>query len=486
MKNKAILLCLIPFFLKAQDIRFAPFAEFGTTLHTGDHNPLWQNSLQHGLSSLDNNAYLRGGVLFQDTLGRKWSYGAGIDLAVTTGMDSHFFIQQAYVDVSWDCLDLSVGSKEMGSNLLNSQLSSGGLVWSGNARPIPQIRAGIFEYTPILRSSWIAIRGEVSYGWWTDNSYLKEQYQRLEPLADPWYTKSIKYHHKSFYLRLGKPTSKWQLEMGMRLDDQFGGYKVSREGEIDLGNGFKNYWKALIPQSGDENSVEGEQIQKEGNFPGSEQLRLTYKAHQFDLAAYLENYYDDFSGMGKQNGFDGLWGIEYTPKNSDWIQGVVLEYYQTTHQSGSLHGVGGTIAEKTGGADDYYNNYLYQGWTHWGMAMANPLIASPAYFTNQVVQNAHGSGYLGFPYNRVKAFHLGIHGSLAPRWDYRVKLTTSRTWGTPFNPTLDILNNWSGFFEAGYSPSFFQGVQMTASMAFDSGKIYGDNVGWQFKIRKQF
>lgn len=485
-KKISFVLFLLPWLLQAQDDRFAPFAEFGTTLHTGDNTPLWQNSLQHGLSSVDNNAYLRGGVLFRDTLGGRWSYGAGIDLAATVGMDSHFFIQQAYADLSWACLDLSVGSKEISSNLLNRQLSSGGLVWSGNARPIPQVRAGIFEYTPILHSSWIAIRGEISYGWWTDAGYLKDQYNRLEPLSNPWYTKSIKYHHKSFYLRLGKPSSRWQMEMGMALDDQFGGYMVSRDGEIDLGNNLKSYWKALIPQGGDDGAVVGEQIQKEGNFLGSEHLRLTYKSNQFNLAAYLENFYDDFSGMGKLNGFDGLWGVEYTAKNKGWVNGVVFEYYQTTHQSGPLHGNDDSEAKKTGGADDYYNNYLYQGWTHWGQAMANPLIASPAYFTDRVINNRWGEGYLGFPYNRVRAFHLGVNGSLSPRWDYRAKLTTSRTWGTPFNPTVDILSNWSGFFEASYLPSFWKGCQVTASVAFDSGEIYGDNLGWQLKVRKQF
>lgn len=486
IRKKLLLLLFLPQILWAQTLSVRPFAEIGTTLHVGDYTPLWQNSMQHGLASVDNNAYLRGGVMARDTLGRGWSWAAGIDLAVTIGMDSHFYIQQAYADISWKCLDLSVGSKEISSNLLNEQLSSGGVVWSGNARPIPQVKIGIFDYTPIFGSSWAAIRGELSYGWWTDNNYLKKQYERLEAIADPWYTKSIKYHHKSFYLRLGKPSSRWQMELGMCLDDQFGGYRVSKEGVEDLGNGLKNYWKALIPQGGDDEALPGEKVQKEGNFLGSEDLRLTYKADRFNLSAYLENYFDDFSGMGKQNGFDGLWGLEYASKVPGWINGVVFEYYQTTNQSGPLHGVDNTDALKTGGADDYYNNYLYQGWANWGQAMANPLIASPVYFSDRVVKMNWGNGYLGFPYNRVKAFHLGVNGSLSSRWEYRMKLTTSRTWGTPFCPTLSILTNWSGFFEAGYYPSFIKDCRVTASVAFDRGDIYGDNLGWQLKIRKQF
>lgn len=480
------------------------FTEVGTTLHAGDHTPLWQNSLQHGLSSTKNNAYLRGAVLCRDTLNRNWNWGAGIDLVAGTGLDADFFVQQAYVDLAWRCLDLSIGSKELSSNMLNQNLTSGGLVWSGNARPIPQVRVGIFEYTPL--SSWLAIKGEVSYGWWTDGGYLSTRRSQLESIADqsqgdyPWYTKGIKYHHKSFYLRIGKPVRRWQLELGMRLDDQFGGYLVNQHnvgnvsGEtINLGNSLEDYWKAFFPGKGNSSSQPGEQIQVEGNFLGSEQARLTYNADQCKFAVYLENYYDDFSGMGKLNGWDGLWGIEYVSLHTSFLSGVLFEYYQTTNQSGSLHGVDGTDATKTGGADNYYNNYLYQGWSHWGQTMANPLIASPAYFADQIVKSVDNNGTMGFPYNRVKAYHIGFSGTLTQNLNYRLKLTHSETWGTPFSPTLNILSNNSAFFEVQYRPykrmknsNRWKGVTFTTSLAGDRGDIYGDNLGWQFKVRKEF
>ena len=216
-------------------------------------------------------------------------------------------------------------------------------------------------------------------------------------------------------------------------------------------------------------------------------LRLMYKTKGYRLSLYLENYFDDFSGMGKLNGFDGLWGLEYASSNPrSWLRGAVLEYYQTTHQSGPLHGSDADTGEKTGGADDYYNNYLYQGWTHWGQAMGNPLIASPAYFLDRIVQSPWGKGYMGFPYNRVRAFHLGLHGSIAPRWGYRLKCTVSRTWGTPLAPILEPLDNVSGFLEAQYEPAFWEGLRIVSSLSFDSGDIYGDSFGWQLKVRKNF
>ncbi len=100
---------------------------------------------------------------------------------------------------------------------------------------------------------------------------------------------------------------------------------------------------------------------------------------------------------------------------------------------------------------------------------------------------------MGFPYNRVKAYHIGFSGTLTQKLNYRLKLTHSDTWGTPFSPTLNILSNNSAFFEIIYRPyrgmnnsNIWKGVMLTTSLAVDRGDIYGDNFGWQFKVRKEF
>jgi hypothetical protein len=207
----------------------------------------------------------------------------------------------------------------------------------------------------------------------------------------------------------------------------------------------------------------------------------------------MQNYFDDFSGMGKLNGLDGLWGIEYhNTRKFAPLRAALLEYYQTTNQSGPLHGSDAPDGQKTGGSDDYYNNALYQGWTHWGQGIANPLIASPNYFADQTVQgirsrgDGHYIGYMGFPYNRIRAIHAGLQGDLTPNWAYRIRLTKSRTWGTPFAPTLTPLDNLSALFEISCAPLRFWGLQIAASVAFDQGEIYGDNIGTQVKLRKHF
>lgn len=445
------------------------FVEYGSSLHTGDNLPLWQVSNQHGLSSLDNNTYLRGATFYTDSVGC-WRIEGGLDMVVAGGFTSTFVVQQAYADFRYKWLGILAGSKEIDSPLLNQQLSSGGLTWSGNARPIPQVWVGLPEYVQILPR--LALKAEISYGWFTDNGYQKKQVGE-----DYWYTKSIKYHHKSGFLRIGIPQGKWQFDIGMSLDVQFGGYQIGGVDEGDLGNSWKDYFRVLIPRHGNEDSPEGEQIAFQGNYLGSEHFRMTYRHHSFSLSAYLENFYDDFSGMGKLNGMDGLWGIEYKSNQKQAINGFVLEYYQTTNQSGPMHGPDNSTVKKTGGADDYYNNTWYPGWVHWGMTMANPLITSPIY---------NPDGDMSFRHNRVRAVHLGWSGDLHEEWTYVAKLSYNKTWGTPFKPIPEILENFSTFVSVYYTPRKWNGWEFNASAAVDMGGIYGNNFGCQLKVHKTF
>lgn len=467
MRKIVLLLCFLPSILLAQST-LNSFVEVGTSLHKGDNTPLWQVGNQHGLSSLNNNAYIRSGIFYADTC-KNWKFNTGIDLAILNGFTSSFIVQQAFADIQYKWLGLSVGSKEFNSELLNQDLSCGGLTWSGNARPIPQVRLGILDYTHI--ASWAQVKAEMSYGKWTDNTYQKNKVG-----SSYWYTRDVLYHHKSFYFRLGKERSCWQFDLGMRLDTQFGGYKIGGADAGDLGNSLKDYWRVLVPQGGGDSGPEGQKY-FQGNFLGSEHLKLTYKSSDFNISAYLENFYDDFSGMGKLNGLDGLWGIEYKSRNKQAINGFILEYYQTTNQSGPLHGVDNSVVKKTGGADDYYNNAWYPGWAHWGMNMANPLVASPIY---------NKDGDMAFKYNRIKALHLGWRGDIVNGLSYRAKMSYSQTWGTPFRPIVDIRENFSTFAEVIYFPRRFKGVRLTLSGAFDIGQIYGDNIGIQMKIKKIF
>ena len=142
----------------------------------GDNAPFWLISNRHGLSSLENySANLSAGVFrdFDNKKGFTWAYG--IELAGAWNYSSPFYIQQIYGDIKYNCWELSIGSKERYSEGKHKTLSGGGLTFSPNARPIPQVRFGINEYTTAhwLFNEWVHVKGHFSYGRQTDDCFQR-------------------------------------------------------------------------------------------------------------------------------------------------------------------------------------------------------------------------------------------------------------------------------------------------------------------------
>ena len=127
---------------------------------SGDYAPLWFTANRNGLSSQKpNSAYLRAGLAYRQEFRRGWKIGAGLDLAGAANSPSDFIVQQAYADISWRVLNLSIGSKERVPLGKNPMLSSGGMVEGNNARPVPQVRAEIAEYYTVPGTKgWFAFK----------------------------------------------------------------------------------------------------------------------------------------------------------------------------------------------------------------------------------------------------------------------------------------------------------------------------------------
>ena len=170
--------------------------------------------------------------------------------------------------------------------------------------------------------------------------------------------------------------------------------------------------------------------------------------------------------------------MEYKLNKRQVINGIVLEYFQSTNQSGPMHGLANTSGVgRPCGADNYYNHIYSGGWSHFGMSNGSPFMVSPIYTAN---------GSLAFLYNRGKAIYLACRGDLARDWEYRIKLSFNRTWGIPNIPTGDILENFSAFAEIKYNHHQWKGWPFTSSVACDVGDIYGNSVGFQLKVRRRF
>ena len=169
---------------------------------SSDVTPFWLTANRYGLSGIsDSWGYLEAGIRRQteSDSAYNWKIGYGLSLAASYNMTSSFSVQELFADIQWKRVRLSVGSKERGAELKNSLLSTGGLTCGINARPIPQVRVELPEFWTIPKTNgWLAIRGHIAYGWFTDGSW-NEDFHAPKSL----YSTGSLYHSKAGFLRIG-------------------------------------------------------------------------------------------------------------------------------------------------------------------------------------------------------------------------------------------------------------------------------------------
>lgn len=486
--SKAILLLFLATPALAQESaqEFQYRVEAAATASSGTYAPLWLTANRFGMGSeKPNSGYLRAGIDWHKPLKRGWRIDAGLDLAGGVKQASDFWVQQAYADISWKMLTLSIGSKErMGFPLeKNSELTSGWMAEGPNMRPIPQIRAEIKDFLAIPGTrNWLAFKGHLAYGMFTDGNWQEDFCGTNQVFA-----KKVMYHSKSLMFRLGnKEKLPLEFEFGLFMATQFGGdqYMKLADGSskqtIDMPDGLKSYWHALFPTAGGEDTPEGEQVNVEGNMLGSWNFALNYYFGDWKVRATLDHYFEDHSQMFWEYGRwkDGQLGIEvYLPKNK-WVSAVLWEGISTKDASGPIlyDGFWGSFSDlQMSGGDDYYNHYIYQAWQHYGQGIGHPLIAGPAY---------NEDGTIRFRSNRMKAQHVGISGNPSEEWKWRVMASYARHWGTYAHPLDKMRKQFSSMAEVTYLPQWAKGWSLSAALGLDRGNYLGNSTGGMITLRK--
>ena len=461
---------------------------------TGEFAPFYIASNNHGIMPQKNSALVRGAVWRDLDLSRRFSWGFGVDLIggwnegadyVAYNSDTKSFythnehhdyawIQQLYGEVKYRGVFLTVGLKEYESAMLDNELTSGDLIQSGNARPIPEVRIGFVDFQNIpFTNGWLQIQGEISYGMMTDDDWLADRYgywgNRLA--LGTWYT------YKRCYFRTN-PSQPFSVTLGPQAAGQYRGttYRY-RNGELyrtdERQSKFRDFFDMFIPKTGEEGYVKG-------NHLGSWDLMARYRFKNNDeLKAYFQWPWEDGSGIGKLNVFDGLWGIEYRRSQPGVVNGVVIEYMDYTNHSGPMHwdsedNVGTSIVGTDAtGADNYYNNMNYNGYTHYGMSIGSPMFRSPLY--NQ-------DGWLEYVDNRFRGVHVAVKGNLVKGLEYRVMGSYRKSWGNIFVPRVTPVDCTSAMVELKYTMPKIEGLNLKAQLALDQGKLYGDNFGAMLSV----
>lgn len=459
----------------------------------GDFSPYYLVSNRHGLLDRNSNTgYLRI-QLEGDKRNGDWKTEGMVDLQASVHARSAVYLHQCYVATSWRWAQLMIGAREQQPYLRDFRLSSGNLVWSGNARPIPEIRLGIDDFITVPHThDMLQVKLDASYGRCLDDDYLEDEYalycQDKTGYGRSWITKGVWLHQKRMALRTN-PQKPWVLTISGEHVVQFGGQirsaLVPELADASFSPKLSDFLRALLPISGGDNSAEGDQNFNYGNHVGEMSILLERQwgaRQQHRVGFYLENPFEDGSGIRKGNGMDGLWGIEYHNRERNaLINGIVLEYLQTTDQSGPIHWaptdfagqeVSTSMPKAATGQDDYYNNYFYTGYSHYGMCIGTPMLKSPAF---------NADHYLRFTDNRVRAWHLGIEGAYSAL-SYRLLASYRQSWGTYFYPNPEVYDSTNALMELSWRHRKWQ---FTAGYAFDQGELYGSNHALSLRINYQ-
>lgn len=456
---------------------------------SGSFAPYYIASNRHGLLTQSSDALLRLEAARGLDLSRRFSYAYGAE--VLTGYadkvdyqrynpaSSSFYshaegpsaisLRQLYGEVKYRGVFLTVGMKQHESALLNFSLSSGDIVESGNARPVPEVRVGFVDFQDIpFTDGWVQIQGEIAYGKFADNDWLKDHYNYYD-----WHINlGSLYHYKRCYFRTN-PKQPVSVTVGMQTAGQFGGtshvYVNGVETKQYKGRtSFKDFINMFIPRQ-----QSGSRFY-DGNSLGSWDVMARYRFNNgAQLKAYLQKPWEDGSGIGWMNGFDGLWGVEYVAAESDAIvNGAVVEYIDFTNQSGPIHwspgdSPGTTITSNATGADAYYNNFQYNSYMNYGMSLGTPFLPSPIY---------NKDGYPAFVDSRVRGFHAGVTGRIG-NVDYRLLGGYRKGWGDGKAPTATTRHDTSMMVEGAYTLPSLPAMRVKAQVGFDSGNMFGDNFG---------
>lgn len=419
---------------------------------TGSQAPtlLWHNSYGE-ISVMPHSGTISAGIIKPATHPNRWfDYDFGVVLTgrfgggqATAQPDITGFFSQLYAHARLYIIDITAGIKPEYYGAGDALLSSGSLLFSTNAHPIPRVSVGIEKWTAFPGLfGYLEVKGGLSHGWMADN------YPDV---------KGTLLHHKYIGGRIGG-----RLPVNLSYEfhhvAQWGGYS-SEYG--DLGNDWKAFKAAFLVRSG--GTMSNDKLNAQGNHIGFQQLALDVKGEGWKVSAYWQIIQEDgpitLIGL-TMNKPDGLWGISATQSRWPFIQALTYEFLNTTDQSGPFHDRDGVVF---GGADNYYHNRIYsQGWTYFGRIIGSPLLNSSN--------------------SRVMAHHIGIRGDIFS-YKYRIMVNHADNYGTYGQPAYS--RNTAVLLEVKKHVPQAWGLDFGIAVAGDFGTQFGNQFGAHLTISKR-
>jgi hypothetical protein len=256
------------------------------------------------------------------------------------------------------------------SSYLNDNLSSGSMLISNNAEPLPKV--GFLGSYNIKKNKNFNLNFGIAHGF-----FKKNQLYKSAPML----------HEKFIYLNYSKENKEWGI--GLVHEAMWAG---STEKYGDFPSSFNDFLKVLI--ASDEPLRAGQDHANAiGNHLGIWDFYYKKNSSDRTLKFYYQHFFEDTSGLRFANRFDGLWGLElknYLPNNI-----ILFEYLNTMNQDRDPPYVN----------DTYYNHAQYSlGWSYKNYTIGNP-------FLNYLDPNPS------------KVFHIGIGSNKSENHTYKLLIS---------------------------------------------------------------
>ena len=256
------------------------------------------------------------------------------------------------------------------STYLDDDFSSGSMLISHNAEPMPKI--GFLGSHSFKKNKNININFGIAHATFRKNEI---------------YNKAPMLHEKFLYLNYLNNNN--EFHFGFVHEAIWGG---STEQYGTFPSSFKDFLKVII--SADGPLLEGEpHANALGNHLGIWDLYYKKNIDERSIKLYYQHLFEDTSGLRFANGLDGLWGIQISNNIKD--RHILLEYINTKNQDNNPPYVD----------EAYYNHYQYtDGWSYQKYILGNPFISN-------------------LEVNPSEVIHLGIKGKFSDIYSYSAKLS---------------------------------------------------------------
>jgi Capsule assembly protein Wzi len=453
--------------------------EAGAYLSTDGNTPFWLRANQYGIVPLESNFVTLRGDIHSDYKKAsskeanyklsKFDWGYGLNIVGNLGKKSDFFIPEAYVKAKYGKFEIYAGRRKEIVGLVDSTLSSGSYIWSGNALPIPKVQISTPDFVPLeFTKGFLSFKGNYAHGWFENSRTDVENFYL---------------HQKSLYFRLGKPDWKFHFYGGFNHQVQWGGKLLYpdplNQSAIDgiIGTTFNDYLNAVTGRSlavvGDTTKNGGnEALNRSGNHLGTLDVGFDIKASSFSVLCYRQSIFEDGSLAYLSNIYDGLSGISLEFKENHErnlsLKKIVFEYLNTVSQGGIL-GSQQTEA-RLRGQDNYFNNGVYRnGWVYNNQTIGTPFINQ---YKNSIIEDISN--------NRVETYHVGINMN-AFETPLSIKFSYTNNYGTYNNPLL-AKNQLNTFIQVSFN--LRNNFNLLTSIANSSGLFERNSLGIGVILRK--